>query len=176
MLPTKENFLEDKVSEPLAVKLAGLYDVWDHRDPRAVAFQSGLRSVELTKDSWDALLDSNELGFVSQLVHRGQIIQEYAKRLDASIIQANGFDLRWEGLTFLALNSARCNSLAFEAGIQPHHDALLAFKWTAKGWLVSLYGLEDSVLDLSQIAVKYGGGGHRLACGFTCRTLPFALP
>ena len=43
-----------------------------------------------------------------------------------------------------------------------------------KCWSVSLYHAKHrKELDLSLIAVKYGGGGHRGACGFTCDKLPF---
>jgi hypothetical protein len=89
---------------------------------------------------------------------------------------SNRFDLDFEGLHFLACNHARYNSFLFTAGLKPEHDACLGFAWRGGKWTVSLYhapGKEHH--DLSLIAVKHGGGGHRGACGFTCSTLPFAL-
>jgi nanoRNase/pAp phosphatase (c-di-AMP/oligoRNAs hydrolase) len=43
-----------------------------------------------------------------------------------------------------------------------------------KQWRVSLYHAPSKEHhDLSKIAVKYGGGGHRGACGFKTDKLPF---
>ena len=59
------------------------------------------------------------------------------------------------------------------------HDALLKFNWTGLYWDVSLYHAKHRTdLDLSLIAAKYGGGGHRGACGFRIGNLsgPATLP
>lgn len=48
------------------------------------------------------------------------------------------------------------------------------FYWNGATWTVSLYhAAHRKDLDLSAIAVKYGGGGHRGACGFRAAKLPF---
>jgi hypothetical protein len=44
MLPSKKEYIDRKVKEPLAVRLVGEYDIWI-RDPRAETFQYGLRSL-----------------------------------------------------------------------------------------------------------------------------------
>jgi uncharacterized protein len=31
----------------------------------------------------------------------------------------------------------------------------------------------SKTVDVSKIAVKYGGGGHKAASGFQCKELPF---
>jgi len=65
-------------------------------------------------------------------------------------------------------------SIKVAAGLTPEHDACFGFNWTGKEWNVSLYhapGKEHH--DLSLIAVKHGGGGHRGACGFKTNKLPF---
>lgn len=46
--PIKQDFIDRKVHEPLAVRLAGEYDIWDRRDPAAELFQHGLRSRDLS--------------------------------------------------------------------------------------------------------------------------------
>lgn len=94
------------------------------------------------------------------------------------MVEHNSWLMNWEGLKFLCLNCGPFNSLTFAAKDVPEtgHDALLGFRWTGKHWLVSLYhAAHRKDLDLSSIAVKHGGGGHRGACGFTCKTLPFTL-
>lgn len=192
-LPTKEEFIERKVIEPLAVQLAGEYDIWDKRDPRAELFQHGLRSQELTDNVWDILLsgptkpvecvgpggqpvvqDGLAEILVQTLLEQGEILQYAKAKENESIIKKNGFTAKFEGLTFLACNASHYNSLLFTAGIKPEHEALLGFCWREGAWAVSLYGVPHRPdVDLTPIAVKYGGGGHRQACGFKVANLTF---
>jgi len=181
VLPMKQDFINRTVNEPLAVRLAGEYDIWDKRDPNAELFQHGLRSQELTADVWERLLCDGIVPAESdmtvlELLSQGECLQ-YAKTSEnESIIKAAGFDLDFEGLHFLACNHARYNSFLFTAGLKPEHDACLGFAWRGGKWTVSMYhapGKEH--IDLSAIAVKHGGGGHRGACGFVCAELPFKL-
>ncbi len=177
-LPDKQAFIDRTVSEPFAVRLAGEYDIWDKRDDRAELFQHGLRSQELTDKNWEDMLDKKStIGHahtVQVLLTQGRAIQYAKTKENESIIKANGFTVDFEGLKFLACNHARYNSHLFTAGLKPEHDALLGFNWDGERWKVSLYhapGKEHH--DLSLIAVKHGGGGHRGACGFKEKSLPF---
>lgn len=174
-LPDKQSFIDRKVSEPLAVRLAGEYDIWDKRDPIAELFQHGLRSEPLTDGDWKLLLDmENSAGRTNVLLENGKAIQYFQTRQNESIIKAAGFTIQFEGLTFLACNHARYNSFLFTAGLKPEHDACFGFAYRGGAWHVSLYhapGKEHH--DLSLIASKYGGGGHRGACGFRMDKLPF---
>jgi uncharacterized protein len=177
-LPNKNRFFDRNVVEPLAVRLAGEYDIWDKRDPNAELFQHGLRSRELTPLVWSVILEENPSiasdQMVLELLNAGEALQ-YAKiNENAAIIGRQGFDLEWEGLKFLACNHAMFNSHLFTAGIKPEHDALFGFRFDGNEFHVSLYhapGKEHH--DLSKLAVKHGGGGHRGACGFRTKTLPF---
>jgi hypothetical protein len=182
-LPNKQDFVERKVSEPLAVRLAGEYDIWDKRDPNAELFQHGLRSQEISENLWELLLVPHKIEFekadigtvaVVALLERGEAIQYATTRSNESVIKEIGFTFQWEGLTFLGCNASRYNSHLFTAGLTPEHDGCFGFKWTGNEWSVSLYGVPGKPdIDLSQIAVKYGGGGHKQACGFRAKQLPF---
>jgi hypothetical protein len=184
-LPVKEDFTERRVGEPLAVRLAGEYDIWDKRDPRAELFQHGLRSQVLSDNLWELLLTPTYVSpgdgkrgigeiTVDALLDRGEAVQFAKTAENADIITSYGFTIEFEGLKMLACNHARYNSHLFTAGLTPEHEACFGFKWTGTDWSVSLYhapGKEHH--DLSLIAAKYGGGGHRGACGFRSKTLPF---
>lgn len=190
-LPDKQHFYDRQVQEPFAVRLAGEYDVWDKRDTRAEAFQFGLRSRDLTEFDWQELLseeivpatagtgmDISESDLLTtSLLQSGYLLQRYQQRNDAGIVNYRSFLMKFEGLCFLTLNTARCNSLTFAAKDVPEtgHDALCGFYWTGEKWKVSLYhAAHRTDLDLSVIAVKHGGGGHRGACGFEAKTVPWA--
>jgi len=179
--PSKQDYVDRKVIEPVAVRLAGEYDIWDKRDPDADTLQYGLRCQDPLGLQWSDLLSVSKgmPATLMQLLDNGTVAECYAKHVDESTCQSRSFLLEWEGLKFLCINSARFNSLFFASRDVPEtgHDALLGFCWNGKAWMVSLYHAKHRTeLDLSAIAVKYGGGGHRGACGFTCNQLPFLKP
>lgn len=178
--PHKTDFVERRVSEPTAVRLAGEYDIWDKRDPNAEVFQFALRSRELTQGDWNDLLSSKVIGegtgmdisegdlTVSTLLQQGHSLQQYQQRNDAGTM-GRSFLVNFSGLKFLTLNTARCNSLTFAAKDIPEtgHDALMGFCFDGEKWNVSMYHAKHRLdLDLSAIAKSFGGGGHRGACGF----------
>jgi hypothetical protein len=176
-LPRKQEFTDRIVTEPKAVQLAGEYDIWDKRNPEAETFQYALRCGEIGPSTFHALFYNDEPRLKAMLFGGG-IAQRYAQQVDAETVNARSFLMRWEELNFLCINSARYNSQLFAArDIEATgHDALLGFCWMGKKWLVSLYHAKHRTeLDLSAIALKHGGGGHRGAAGFTCKTLPFEL-
>lgn len=182
--PTKQDFVDRKVIEPLAVRLVGEYDIWDKRDANAELFQHGLRSQHLTDALWDSLLDMDDPVLaqeeVIRLLEAGKIISYVREQEYAQVIKEQGFTMEWEGLTFLCCNSHELDirSHLFVEGINLEHDALLGFTWNGvgKNWRVSMYGVPGKPdVDVSKIAVKYGGGGHKQACGFKSSTLPFNL-
>jgi hypothetical protein len=173
-LPSKEDYVERRVSEPWAVRLAGEYDIWDKRDPDAELFQHGLRSEELYSTAWDDMLKLGGSGTVTRLLNQGRALQYARTRENESVIKAFGFTIQFEGFCLLACNAARYSSQLFAAGLKPEHDGCLGFNWDgqAKVWRISLY-TDKPGIDLSPVAVKYGGGGHRGACGFRVAKLPF---
>lgn len=176
-MPSKEAFIDRLVSEPLAVRLAGEYDVFDKRDHRAETFQCGLKSVKLSPNMWAALLN-DDLTLCDAILTRGEIILETRTEEYRKVITQQGFDLSFAGLTFLACNSHECDirSQLFAAGIQPHHDALLGFTFTGKDWRVSMYRIDGREADILTIARRHGGGGHQGACGFHVPRLINLLP
>ena len=199
--PDKQDFVDRFISEPLAVRLAGEYDIWDKRDERTDVFQFGLRSRELDTRDWQMMFDMRKptideieglisVGHLNDLVNpdgtytppivwglleSGRILQTYQQRNDAGMM-CRSFIKEFEGLKFLTLTTARCNSLTFMSKDVPEtgHDALMGFYFDGQKWNVSLYHAKHNTgIDLSQIAVKFGGGGHRGACGFRMAKLPF---
>lgn len=178
VLPMVQDFKHREVEEPYAVTLAGEYDIWDKRDPNAETFQYGLQTW---KTSFESLLSDDIAISQSEafkVIDWGKTAQVYAQQVDASICRSRTWLMEWEGLKFLCLNSARFNSLSFSAKDVPEtgHDALLGFCFNGKIWTISLYHAKhNTTIDLSAIAKKYSGGGHKGACGFTCKILPFKL-
>jgi hypothetical protein len=105
LLPEKDAYLDRTVNEPMAIRLAGEYDIGDRRDPNAELFQHGLRSQDLSPEDWQSLLDWPDEHSVSLTIHlrnQGRAVQYAKTKENASIIANNGFTISFEGLTFLA--------------------------------------------------------------------------
>lgn len=183
-LSNKEAFINRAVSEPELIRLAGEYDIWDHRDPDAKALQFGLRT--LNYEGWRLLIDAQFTDnrytdvYIGAVISDGRKVKEYCDKQNDEYSAVYSQTLNWEGYTFCCLNiGQRGNSDLLRGGLKPEHQACFAWRYTGNHALVSLYhapGHED--LDLSAIAKKYGGGGHRGACGFrlTLKQLAELLP
>ena len=170
-IAAKQDFIDRKVDEPTLIRLAGEYDVWDHRDPDGKALQFGLRA--LSERDMSRLVENQFAGVptgvkLDDVIEQGYAIKSYVDKQADEYSAAYAHTIKWEGLTFCALNiGQRGNSDLLRGGIKPEHDACFAWRWTGDAVTVSLYhapGREH--LDLSKIAVKHGGGGHKGACGF----------
>ena len=170
-LPTKDLYTDRLVDEPLLIRLAGEYDIWDKRDPRADVLQLGLRA--LNKDQFDRLLHMSFTGsqttrsidVLDHPISLGNTIQSYVDSSNKSAMK-NSHTVKWRGVRFLVCNGVR-GSLSFKSHVTSDHDALMAWGFDGKQATVSLYGVEHRPdIDLSDIAKAMGGGGHRQACGF----------
>lgn len=172
---TLNDFKSRKVKEPYAVTLAGEYDIWDKTDPNTDVFQLSLKSKELSDSDWRVLVRDKSKLSVKRLIPFGQAVDSFLKKENKYIADKIAFDLQFEGLNFLAMNR-QGNSQSFDCLDQNEYDALLLFYWVKTKWKVSMYHTSHNRdVDLSIIASKYGGGGHKGACGFECEKLPFNI-
>lgn len=165
---------------PLAVHLASIYDTWNrtHEDwVDGLDFNLGLR---VRYGKLNELIDLLEYeGFTLDIIEEGRIIQDYQDIVKTRQAWESSFPLEWRGLKFLAMNASG-NSLYLQ-DITHEKDiaGFLLFSFVpGHGWKVSMFGNEhyEGDVDLSKIAVSYGGGGHKKACGFYVKALPFELP
>jgi hypothetical protein len=173
-LPFKEQFIDRDVSEPLAVRLAGEYDIHDPRmktEPDIELFQHALRTEDLeATGAWAQMLEVDDTAErrVRELFKNAKTLSFARANEYRDVITQQGFDVEFEGVKFLACNSHECDirSQLFEAGIKPHHEALLGFTFTGHDWRISMYRIDGKETDILSIAKKYGGGGHPGANGF----------
>lgn len=175
-LPTFEDFHNHKVDEPEAVRLVGEYDVWDKRDPDAETFQYGLVTNQVVypenPHSVLQLLDTQRAcvtdAAISRMLADGAAAQRWHQQFASSVCKQLGYRITFEGLQFWVLASIHSRNSLWFKDAPTDVDALMNWRYSGDGNVrFSLYhapGHEEH--DLSPIAVKYGGGGHRGACGF----------
>jgi oligoribonuclease NrnB/cAMP/cGMP phosphodiesterase (DHH superfamily) len=169
---------------PEFIRLLGRYDVWDQSDlnkwnEEILPFQMGMRLTETdpskNTDIWPMTLKMITVGDEKRIIDinicNGKTIIAYQKQQNAAYMRSHSYEIEWEGHKCLMLNSGKENSQTFESMYDPQkHDLMVAYS-NVRGiyWAVSLY---SETIDCSEIAKKYGGGGHKGAAGFTCNELP----
>ena len=128
-------------------------------------------------DLADVIDSNNESEIITKWSELGQTIYNAIQQSKNKYAIEAAFDLMFEGLMFKAINSTPGGSFVVEQEATEDHDALMQFCWKKDRWSFSMYHNPRSAKkpDLSKIAVKFGGGGHPGACGFSAKELPFEL-
>jgi oligoribonuclease NrnB/cAMP/cGMP phosphodiesterase (DHH superfamily) len=163
--------------KPLAVRLLGRYDVWDHSDGRVLPFHYRVKVEKTDPDTmqfWHKIFNKTDFT-IKDYIYEGEIILKYEKQQNKKSIEAIGCNVVFEGKLWLAANRTGINSKFFDTAYDPDkYFGVISWGWTGKHWRVSLYTTHDHV-DCSAICKSYGGGGHKNAAGFQCKELPFKL-
>ena len=173
------HFLNDHMNVPRAVHLLSMYDVWKHQDiPGCLEFQYGMKQISnqypTNIELWEKLIKNDQRDFIDKIIDNGSIVLQYEKTRNEKLCQF-AFETVIDGHPAIALNKGVASSIAFESIYTPDkHNLMIAFFRNKGKWVVSLYtGRND--IDVSIIAKKYEGGGHRQAAGFNCSVLPFDI-
>ena len=161
----------DSLPIPYSIRLLGRYDLWKHDyDLNIVPFQMGMKSFfSLATDvKWSKIFEQNE-EFTKYVIDRGQIISEYLENNDFKIAKSYAFEAEIEGHKVVALNMRSGGSSIFKNIYQPQiHAFCVSFLFLpTQKWVVAMYSENNDAVDLSKIAEKYGGGGHKNAAAFT---------
>lgn len=157
---------------PEAVRLLGRYDVWDKSDKDAweseiLPFQYAMRCMNIQpyKGNWKKCFHQETR--LDDMIAVGRHVLNYEKSRNTAYAEAMAFPVEFEGHKAWAINKALSNSKIFETIKDSHKRPLwILFSYRDGIWKYSLYSAPDSGIDVSEIAVKYGGGGHAGAAGF----------
>lgn len=166
-------FDEDKL--PKTVKLISLFDVWNHKhevydwDRAIEPFYYGLKAISSSVDDFpkDLLGSLYEQDDVEEITQKGREILNYEQSMYPEYNQF-AFEVEIDGFKLLALNSAhRGSAVLVPVFNSDEQDGMIIFKYDgkAKQWKHGVYTPKEDI-DLSSIAIKRGGGGHKMAAGF----------
>lgn len=179
---TWQYFTPPGTPEPRAVKMLGLYDVWDHSDPDVMPFQYGLRGVlsqGVDDPAWDILLsppgflpDRIVTSYIRRIIRDGGAILKYQTEAYKRVME-NAYEREYKGYTALCVNTTHKSSQVFYSRYDPHrHHIMVPYCLLPSGnWSISFY-TDHLDLDVSVIAKSLGGGGHKQAAGCVTPVLP----
>jgi oligoribonuclease NrnB/cAMP/cGMP phosphodiesterase (DHH superfamily) len=139
-------------------------DLWLWKLPGSKAVNAALRSYPLDFKLWDRLGALSGLELCAQLLDEGEAIL----RAEAAIVQAhvnNAFEVEIEGHKVLCVNAT---TMISEIGGKLAEGRPFGMTWFEGDDNERVYSLRsrEGGIDVSEIAKKHGGGGHRNAAGF----------
>ena len=152
---------------PEGVKLLGLNDIYDLRDPRVRPFEYAFQSLGVnrpTDTTWSELL-SERLN-IEEMVAKGQAILSWIKIRNIRLVRSMAFESEYMGLKCICANMPQGYSEFFDSlpNLDDYDFMCNFFMNKRNRWNLSFYTAKDNV-DVSQIASTFGGGGHVKAAG-----------
>ena len=157
---------------PMFTKYVADYDVWSFEygdDTRH--FHVGFDVYDKAPEDkiWQTLLEED---ITENIIEEGRIIIKYRDNLAKEYCESKGFETEFEGHKVFAMNIGLAGSDWFKSIDDGSYDILMPFSYNGKSgnWSYSMY---SKTTDVSVIAKKYGGGGHKGASGFILDRLIF---
>jgi len=150
------------------------HDLWRFALPENREFGTALGTVDMTFQAWDALIE--ELKDTDKLINfiaKGSLLAKFEDKLVAHMMTRKERVL-FEGHEVWALNTSEYasvlgNNLA-ELNLAEEQTPIGIVYYHSDGRVkMSLRSIGDT--DVSKIAAKYGGGGHKNASGMAVQSL-----
>jgi oligoribonuclease NrnB/cAMP/cGMP phosphodiesterase (DHH superfamily) len=142
-------------------------DLWEWKDPDSHAFSAALFERGLSFETFDFIDSMNEQerqDFIRFGVHLHMQQQKEVVKLcrHANLVPFQGYNV-------YALNTLEYRSECGSCLVERHEcdfAVLYLYDLPKNCWVVSLRAKQNSKIDLSVIAKKFGGGGHPTAASF----------
>ena len=170
---------------PLAIQYISDYDTWNwDKNINALYFHYGLGMIDLKPNDrksvrlFETIL--TDLDYVERICITGKKINDFIQLHNKIVVDDGAFETKLDGINSLACNIKNTNSLVFDSMNEKYKDfplrILFSYFANIKKFRVSVFSIDSEHYPAHQIAMKFGGGGHPGAAGFTCTELPFELP
>lgn len=164
---------------PYFTKLIGDRDIWKFEHGRDTElFFLGMCALDTNPESkvWvdleNQILYNKNTTYLRHIINSGETIENYKKQWTKEYRDTWGFEIEFEGYKCYAMNLGKCGSESFGEKVNKY-DVVIPFVMDKFGkWNISFYSAK---VDVSEIAKKYGGGGHKGASGTVLAELPFKI-
>lgn len=152
---------------PLFLRLISDYDTWTKLMPESDDFNRGLFMEEMdpTSPLWDELYDMKRVELV---IRNGNTVNRYLDMYYRHRRKKWMFVTEFEGYRTAAINQKESSEEFGEERV--NFPLSVIFQTNGKKWFYTVYS-SDPAIDCSEIAARYGGGGHKGAAGFTTEEL-----
>lgn len=162
---------------PRAITLIGDRDIWRMAEADTRPFNEGLLQENTHPDNfvlWNSILE-DDLSLINRLTGKGKLLLQARLNNLHRAARRYGFPVNFEGFHALVVNRPGEGEL-IEIIAQLGYDLAYCYVDSfVNGKLITSVMIGSRSIDVSQIAKKFGGGGHPGASGFQFErgALPF---
>jgi oligoribonuclease NrnB/cAMP/cGMP phosphodiesterase (DHH superfamily) len=150
---------------PLLSRYVEDMDLWKFKMPHTREIISYLDIFDFDFKEWDRLArDFENPAKRKKIIRDGGILLRHEERLVGRLAQNNAERVRFEGHTTFAVNTPLFHSdvgAALMKKLPP-----ISITWSRKNGLITVSLRSNGSVDVSKIAQRFGGGGHKSASGF----------
>ena len=152
---------------PEGIRLLGLNDIYDLRDRRVRPFEYAMQTNGINRPTdkvWSQLIN-NEVD-IKSWVEKGSAILSWVRHRNYRLVRGMAFESEYQGLKCICANMAQGQSEFFDSldNIKSYDFMVIFFMNKKNSWNLTFYTTKDNV-DVSKIAMQFGGGGHAKAAG-----------
>ncbi len=140
-------------------------DLWNWTLPQSEEINAAITTYPRRFDTWSELADRD----ISELAREGESVVR-ANRMEIERRVQSAHPVQIDGVPFEAVNATTVRSALGHALAQRRAfgvEQACVYRVAGDRVYATLYSIGD--VDVAAIAVRYGGGGHRNAAGFTVR-------
>jgi oligoribonuclease NrnB/cAMP/cGMP phosphodiesterase (DHH superfamily) len=160
-------YLYPDLDVPMYLKYVCDRDVWAFIFEDTKNFFSGsnlYNTNPLNFETWNIFKHK-----IERVIAAGETVEKYKFMHNKEYVEKYGYERTFEGHKAIIVNQGLCGSEVFDSvdGLPP-----LQILWAFDGNVFRV-SLRSETIDVSKIALKFGGGGHAGASGFECENLPW---
>ena len=154
---------------PRTIVLIGDYDTWRWAEADTGAFNESLynQDHEASNDAfWKPLLEDDRTT-VKRMTEEGARLREVRLRKIERLVETHSFEVRFDAHRTLVVNAQGNGDLGQYGRDEGYEIVYCYIDQMQNGTLTTNVTLFSAKVDVSQIARRYGGGGHAGAAGFS---------
>lgn len=140
-------------------------DLWNWKYPETDRFLAALILYDFNIQTWDKIaVEIEDPAKLADYLDKGELLLSFQEKMFGRAIE-KAYLVEFEGFKVYA-----ANTLHFWASKLGHKlvekQPPLAIIWSQENSQITVSLRSDGSVDVSEIAKKYGGGGHKAAAGF----------
>jgi oligoribonuclease NrnB/cAMP/cGMP phosphodiesterase (DHH superfamily) len=163
---------------PKSVTLIGDRDIWRWEEPDTGPFNEGLYQLDTRPFNdrlWKPLLDGNRI-VMEEITNKGSVLREARLKEIRRKIFHCGFPVFFDGYRTLAINTQGSGDIGQQIRDMGFDIAYCYVDNLHNGEITTFVSLYSEEVDVSKIAERFGGGGHKGAAGFHFRRNSWPFP
>lgn len=159
-------YFHPKTKIPTILQYIEDTDIWKFKLPRSKELFAYLDLFDFSFEKWNMLMRGFERPHArSDYAKKGALLLRHEEKLIERLVANNAEIVEFEGYRVYAVNSPLFQS---EIGhVLSLERPPLAIIWSEKEQRINVSLRSDGSIDVSEIAKRFGGGGHRAAAGFS---------